>query len=90
MLTGKCKEDFEKWYALTNLTGDEFPMPHILEFYTYPFSMQYGVYVDFFDSHFIDVVLEEWNITSVMEKHNRLEARQKAIEKANEIYNSTQ
>lgn len=45
-LIGKCKEDFEKWFR-TNV-----PLVDISIFNhrTTPFSMQYGVYVDFFDS----------------------------------------
>ena len=48
-LTGKCKEDFEKWFK------DKYAGVHIMgmgywgRFYSLPFSMQYGVYVDFFD-----------------------------------------
>jgi hypothetical protein len=48
-LTGKCKEDFEKWYKN--------PLRHKVALYrsikyweTFPDSMQYGVYEDFFDS----------------------------------------
>ena len=62
-LTGKCKEDFEKWYepplpADANgwdkaLYGDK-----VAEIYRLPKSMRYGVYVDFFDSVGIYIDLE--------------------------------
>ena len=43
-LTGKCKEDFEKWWKIDHIK-------HQLEaFYDLPPSMLYGVMVDFFDS----------------------------------------
>lgn len=53
-LTGKCKEDFEKWYEQSEyrkyfqLTGVMSDTPFV--FYKVPTSMQFGVYVDFFDS----------------------------------------
>jgi len=49
MLTGRCKEDFEKWYK-ENGFNDPVPKHDMRFFYTKHFSMQYGVYVDFFDS----------------------------------------
>ena len=58
--TGKCKKDFEKWYwdftlRHKQIKVDSLPPKnwHKLlanEFYQKPFSMQYGVLVDFFDS----------------------------------------
>ena len=94
-LTGKCKEDFEKWYW-------ENVYDTMIKWDALTFSMQYGVYVDFFDSVGIDVYvasspnhksyyfsvgkLFKWEtVTKQME--TRHEARTKAIEKANEIYN---
>ena len=52
-LTGKCKEEFEKWFVKDiDIDEDEFfnndTMLYL--FYTERESMQYGVYVDFFDS----------------------------------------
>ena len=52
-LTGKCKTDFEKWYLgkyyFTGFeTEDVVLNDHI--FKHLDFTMQYGVYVDFFDS----------------------------------------
>ena len=93
-LTGKCKEDFEKWlYCGT-------PYSYFLELTP---SMQYGVYVDFFDSVRISLMVytyddEKWYVNLL--KNNRYliigkemyktrqEARTQAIKKANEIYNS--
>ena len=58
MLTGKCKEDFEKWFKRLDGQEEEHEWFIYLTkgrnpigfFYEFPFSMQYGVYVDFFDS----------------------------------------
>jgi hypothetical protein len=56
MLTGKAKNEFEKWLEKTNfeecpISEDySFQPDYIGDFERLPFSMQYGVYVDFFDS----------------------------------------
>ena len=101
-LTGKCREDFKKWYTITyfkNLTPLSI-QEHctILECFDDCFeSMQYGVYVDFFDSVGIRISMNQFNdeywfdidpqgIDSECLK-TRPEARMAAIEKANEIYN---
>jgi hypothetical protein len=101
-LTGKCKEDFERWYSNQkyNLSATHnagyHPNNYIDWFYTLPKSMQYGVYVDFFDSVGIDI--EIYNTIhgfDFMIKTNifrgyfetRPEARTAAIKKANEIHN---
>jgi hypothetical protein len=99
-LTGKCKEDFEKWY-IKDLVEKELALE---EFYNSSDSMQYGVLVDFFDSvgvnievwieyqvggvliDFYAVLVNDENISGGFE--TRQEARTKAIEKANEIYNA--
>ena len=47
ILTGKCKEDFEKWYENTYR---EYDCYQVMDWFEYPFEFQYGVYVDFFDS----------------------------------------
>tara|TARA_R110002126_G_scaffold191586_1_gene339757 strand:- start:292 stop:612 length:321 start_codon:yes stop_codon:yes gene_type:complete len=103
-LTGKCREDFEKWYTITyfkNLTPLSI-QEHctILECFDDCFeSMQYGVYVDFFDSVGIVIDICSSNFCSVFYVYlnkktvpvttcrTRPEARMAAIEKANEIYN---
>ena len=49
-LTGKCKEDFEKWLYKNLYKDSDYTFEYILDlFYSYIQSMQYGVYVDFFD-----------------------------------------
>ena len=64
-LTGKCKVDFEKWYVdyknwieyTVNEDGEtDIYKIDIKEFYEHKDSMQYGVYVDFFDS--IGIMIE--------------------------------
>ena len=49
-LTGKCKEDFEKWLFNRNLLSSICIKYEILffNFYDLTESMQYGVYTDFF------------------------------------------
>jgi hypothetical protein len=106
-LTGKCREDFEKYFIL-NLYQDRIQhtaFSHrydILEaFYTQPQSMQYGVYVDFFDSVGINIEITNDNKdiktfwvdinakeTDDVELNSRPEARTAAVEKANELRNA--
>jgi len=102
-LTGKCKKDFEKWYNLEYLFG----IHHIVEFsiddfYNLPLhSMQYGVYVDFFDSVGIHISTNAYSPKELSTaywydiqpqevdctgQNTRQEARTKAIEKANDIF----
>ena len=107
MLTGRCKEEFDKWYLdRYKDTGD---FPRFENFIEYDFSMQYGVYVDFFDSVGIDInifqtpmncfrlyikvngnvaynPMREQNEEQTLKR--RTEARTKAIEKANELFNT--
>lgn len=104
MLTEQCKKDFEKW--LWN--QKEVPMEEDL--YGLPFSMQYGVLVDFFDTAKMQIYIKpiptgnadtlgEWSIyidnfghhilNEYLYSKTRPEARIKAIERANEIYNNT-
>ena len=116
MLTGKCKEDFEKWYL--SKRKKEFSLNYLEMIFSFwlqqqrlaslnafncsPFSMQYGVYVDFFDSVGIKIIIGtgfsgylfnyRLSITGMQDEfdneiESRNEARIKAIEKANEIYN---
>ena len=57
MLTGKCKEDFEKW-IITDFVRDNLDPNDTLSnpsfdsklFYSMPFSMQWGVYLSWLDS----------------------------------------
>ena len=98
-LTGKCKKEFDKWFNNRLFTSLEYL--HKV-FYNTSESMQYGVYVDFFDSVDIFIQIE----TRIFDKEHpcyiysktvynrvgifktRAEARTAAIEKANEIYNN--
>ena len=63
-LTGQCEIDFEKWYIdyknwieyTVNEDGEtDIYKIDIKEFFEHKDSMQYGVYVDFFDSVGIDI-----------------------------------
>ena len=97
-LTGKCKEDFEKWY-IKDLVEKELALE---EFYNSSDSMQYGVLVDFFDSVGMEICIDMWESDDGTQAYTvnirweevsdyndtRQEARTKAIEKANEIYNA--
>jgi len=98
-LTGKCKEDFENAISYTLVQSGM--IKQVDEFYMFPSSMQYGVYVDFFDSVGIYISIEPYqdydsdiqfwcfNIKgfNIIELNTRNEARTEAIKKANEIYN---
>jgi hypothetical protein len=102
-LNGKCKEDFEEWLehpteelegrcSWIDTLGTQSTMVNIwcVEYFNQlPFSMQYGVYIDFFDSvGFIRTLIQSEEFLQIVEYgKTRAEARQKAIEKANEIYN---
>jgi len=95
-LTGKCKEAFEKWYSIglrsMNYTAFEIQ----------PFSMQWGVYLEFFDSVGIqidiDIYLESFKcFLHTKEKTDangyrhfdtRQQAQTEAITKANELFNA--
>lgn len=92
-LTGKCKEEFEKWYV------DVYGYDLNTLFYNLKPSMQWGVYQDYFDSVEVDVdiVTHRPNVEFYFvlfidnedfgDFNTRQEARDKAIEKANEIRN---
>ena len=109
-LTGKCKEDFEKWLYKSNVLTLNILHSQNIDvfekekyFYKLSDSMQYGVYVDFFDSVelFPNVIYSynvsmqgcNWFSVRVDNKYvvnglkTRQEARTQAITKANEIYN---
>ena len=104
-LTGKCREEFEKWYFKDfefNEEINDFDRRITLSiFYTEKNSMQYGVYVDFFDSVELFIQIE----TRIFDKEHpcyiysktvynrvgcfntRQEARTEAIKKADELRN---
>ena len=100
MLTGKCKEDFEKWFL------KQWDIKKLEYFYFLTSSMQYGVLVDFFDSVGIRIVIDmdfenkvydKFVLYIEYKKHcfcnygmnfkTRPKARNEAIKKADEIYN---
>lgn len=102
MLTGKSKDKFKQWYVFNPQRTSVTEVPYST-FCTLPFSMQYGVYVDFFDSVGIHLSMNHYNNYWFDIRHSngehiltedgnetsiRHEARIKAIEKANEIYNN--
>ena len=75
-LTGKCKEEFEKWYLKYIKSNSEKLISNtdVNYFSLLTDSMQYGVYEDFF--------------RSVKKLKSISEARTAAIEKENEIHNA--
>lgn len=89
ILTGKAKEDFREYFESNN------DYLGVGDFYNLPLSMQWGVYVDFFDSVNIitPVISQGWECFYTTWRGNmqqfktRAEARKAAIEKACEIYN---
>ena len=107
-LTGKCKEDFEKWYFKNHCKSTiKFKqlLPHNYEdifgwFFGLNLSFQYGIYVDFFDSVDLSINITiykegKWYDVDINDEwvgnghaKTRQEAREQAILKANEIYNS--
>ena len=109
-LTGKCKEDFEKWYEdLPHKFSSDIKgiLSTAKTFDLLIPSMQYGVYVDFFDNlrvmieiSYLDIADFGFTIDLIDDVRfdgictwdfkNRQEARTKAIEKANELYNLKQ
>ena len=56
MLTGKCKLDFEKWFLKDVDSTENYDQYVLRSFLSKGLSMQYGVYVDFFDS--VKIVIE--------------------------------
>ena len=104
-LTGKCKELFTEWFYVNDGIKQSMSQFSDLTLYAFtqsPDSMQYGVYVDFFDSIGIDIgvfqgigvlyngcveVIDKDEIFTVEEK-TRAKARLSAIQKANELINN--
>lgn len=107
MLTNKTKKDFEKWwieqpYTFKPLFGSDIDLDDV--FQELPFSMQIGVYQEFFDS--VGVYSNSYYCPSVKAyswdvyynkgeglrcgdyTNTRTEAQKAAIEKANEIFNN--
>ena len=101
-LTGKAKEEFEKWYY--GWIGETVNLKAWLQlkldlFYSQEDSMKFGVYVDFADSVGIEISIINdgtnvfrYDIDGEFHPRVRLsrpEARTAAIEKFNEIFNNT-
>ena len=93
ILTDKCKADFEKWLRTTEINNF---LPSrcgiiIKNFHILPFSMQYGVIVDFADSADWSLMVSavDWSISHIYKGrvNSRHEARTEAVKKFNEIYN---
>jgi hypothetical protein len=95
MLKGKCKEAFEKWilkiYEKEWIHSEDIENGY--EFYglnwfnRFTLSMQYGVYVDFFLSLKIDVIQLFYDYYRKEDFTVKM-SRDKAIEKAMEIFNN--
>ena len=107
-LTGKCKVDFEKWLVCGEgwvnfkkyynaCAGNNDPFLWVIE---NPLSMQYGVYVDFFDSVEVFININtydyggryfQYSVDDLMPDtvfYKRSEAITQSIQKANELYNN--
>jgi hypothetical protein len=88
-LTGKCKEDFDKWYFIE---FEKRSLPYIFIFYAYDLSVQHGVYVDFFDSvkykgnSFLSTIFARY-YKDKTEHFTHNDIIRNSIEAANKIYN---
>jgi hypothetical protein len=89
-LTGKCKEDFDKWY--TNWMLVFLRKREIKTFYQQSILMQYGEYIDFFNTSqyegkpLFDYVFNiRYDLKIESQTHNDLVRI--SIQKANELYN---
>jgi hypothetical protein len=89
-LTGKCKEDFKKWY--TNWMLLFLRKREIKTFYQQSILMQYGEYIDFFNTSqyegkpLFDYVFNiRYDLKIESQTHNDLVRI--SIQKANELYN---
>lgn len=99
ILTGKCKEEFEKWYE--DPKRDHVGLRRKVQwFYTLSFAMQYSVLVDFFDSvdiHIDAICIDNndgaWHYSAWVGReevepfNTRNEARTEAIKKADGLFN---
>lgn len=100
-ITGQCKEDFEKWY-FTEKANKSVMLYSKREFLDLTPSMQYGVYVDFFNENKMYIYIKpfedlysiyiDWQghhlFTEYQHEKTLSEAREQAITKANELYNA--
>ena len=88
-LTGKCKEDFKN-YLLSDIIDFSYKYNYFINLQD---SMQYGVYVDFFNTkkyEGIELFDKCFSLyfyhKTIFQTHNDIVKQ--AIEKANEIYNA--
>ena len=94
----RFETDFKEWYGNYYLFGKDYPeysfKPHYEHFIKLPFSMRWGVYLEFFDSVGISVgsmkQSKNWYKAHAFihdfRCNTRKEAQQEAIKKAIEIY----
>ena len=98
ILTGKAKDDFEKWYIKKDVSEDEF-YNIWEEWSSLSTSCKNAFYIDFFDSIGIYITSDYFELNKgfyseilnenfAIVKPTRQEALTEAIKKANEIYNS--
>jgi len=97
MLTEKCKIDFDEYFL------DRHETIYLISewFESLDFSMQWGVYINFFDGAGINIGVQKNHLDTfnnwvghpveggMPSKETRQEAQISVIERANEIYNST-
>jgi hypothetical protein len=90
ILTQKCKQDFNEWYTSWMLVF--LRKREITNFYEQPILMQYGEYIEFFNTSkyegkpLFDYVFSiYYDLKIESQTHNDLVRL--SIEKANEIYN---
>ena len=63
-LTGKCKEDFEKWVnqnhqkLIVRMGSEKTTTGTLILWDEFPLSLKWGVYVDFFDSVGIKILIK--------------------------------
>lgn len=101
-LTGKAKEDFEKWLKDKRHFVISVEEDFQAIWFNCSDSMKYGVYVDWFDSVAIEIYIRFYRendfkfeiykrfvrMSDKSPYNTRPEARTAAIEKANKIYNA--
>lgn len=69
MVTGKNKEQFEKWFKrdfkgwVDNEIGNACADSDLEDFYDLPLSMQWGVYLEYYDSVDICIEIPSWSQT---------------------------
>ena len=104
-LTGKAKQEFEKWFLKGMRTDEGYDQYVMRSFSSKAESMKWGVYVDFADSlnNRVDIICRICILIMETQKgfaytingsvsdtfKTRPEARTAAIEKFNEIFNNT-